>query len=133
MRNYFSQNENTKKNNLLKIMILILLSIAVTVFIAFIFAFIISNTGMSEKSESLITIVLTALLCISVTAVLVLCTELKGIYCSLISFALIILLKLICNLMLSVPITWGKQGILGVVFSFLFCVAGGIITSNIKK
>ena len=133
MRDYFSQKESIRKNSLLKIAILISISLLSAVLMLFIFSWLISNTGISEKYESLIMIAITALLSIAITAILVLCTELKGIYCSLIAFALLILFKLLLNMVLSVPVSLGKQGILGIIFSLVFCITGGLITSNAKK
>lgn len=132
MRKYYNESE-VQTHKTFKIVLAVIIPIIIF-FIMNVFAtLIIKETNFPENYESLLSILFSTILSILISALLILTSNLKPIYITLISFSIIILLKIALNLILNVPITFGKQGICAIIFVLIFSLIGTILGNMMKK
>ena len=132
MRSYMEKNEPTVWwIKPLKIATVILASIAAMMLLTLICSLIILNSKLPESSESVMMTIVSAVTSILMSALLTL--KSKAILSALFAFAVMFVLKLILTNIMAHGITFGRQGIVGIIFTAVFCIIGSLIGANIKK
>ena len=131
MRKYYI--ENNKNKSLIAIFITVIISTFLSFLLMIVFSYLIARTQLSEKFVSFAAIIVNAILAITYTATLVLKSKIKPIFCALISFLLILIIKLILNIFLSVPITLTLGGGVMLIVMLFFCVISALLFVNYKK
>ena len=134
MRSYMEKNEPTVWwIKPLKIATVILASIPAMMLLTLICSLIILNSKLPESSESVMMTIVSAVTSILMSALLTLNTKSKAILSALFAFAVMFVLKLILTNIMAHGITFGRQGIVGIIFTAVFCIIGSLIGANIKK
>ena len=134
MRSYMEKNEPSAWwLKLLKIATVILASIAVMMILTMICSVIILNSKLPESSGSVMMMIVSAITSILMSVLLTLNTKSKAILSALLAFAVMFILKLILTNIIAHDIAFGRQGIVGIIFTAVFCIIGSLIGANIKK
>lgn len=134
MRSYMEKKEETALwVKPLKIIIVIVMSILVMFLLTVICSAIILNSGLPESSAEIMMIIVSAVTSMLMAVLLTRVTDSKAIMSALYSFLVMLGLKLILTNILAESISFGRQGIVGIIFSVVFCVIGSLIGANIKK
>ncbi len=137
MQKYFDKFE--KKENpkwwysIVKGAIAVLISLAVMFLLMLVFSAIISGTGMPESSEGAVMVGVTAATALLMSALLTVMTNSRAILCALYSFLIITALKLLLTNAIVHAVTFTRQGIVGIIFTAVFCVIGALMGGNIRK
>ena len=134
MRSYMEKNEPSAWwLKPLKIATVILASIAVMMILTMICSVIILNSRLPESSGSVMMMIVSATTSILMSVLLTLNTKSKAILSALLAFAVMFILKLILTNIIAHDIAFGRQGIVGIIFTAVFCIIGSLIGANIKK
>lgn len=134
MRSYMEKNEPSAWwLKPLKIATVILASIAVMMILTMICSVIILNSKLPESSGSVMMMIVSAITSILMSVLLTLNTKYKAILSALLAFAVMFILKLILTNIIAHDIAFGRQGIVGIIFTAVFCIIGSLIGANIKK
>lgn len=134
MRTYMEKNEPSAWwLKPLKIATVILASIAVMMILTLVCSVIILNSKLPESSGSVMMIIVSAITSVLMSVLLTLNTKSKAILSALFAFAVMFILKLILTNIMVRGITFGRQGIVGIIFTAVFCIIGSLIGANIKK
>lgn len=134
MRSYMEKNEPSAWwLKPLKIATVILASIAVMMILTMICSVIILNSKLPESSGSVMMMIVSAITSILMSVLLTLNTKSKAILSALLAFAVMFFLKLILTNIIAHDIAFGRQGIVGIIFTAVFCIIGSLIGANIKK
>ena len=134
MRSYMEKNEPSAWwLKPLKIATVILASIAVMMILTMICSVIILNSKLPESSGSVMMMIVSAITSILMSVLLTLNTKSKAILSALLAFAVMFILKLILTNIIAPAIAFGRQGIVGIIFTAVFCIIGSLIGANIKK
>ena len=134
MRSYMEKNEPSAWwLKPLKIATVILASIAVMMILAMICSVIILNSKLPESSGSVMMMIVSAITSILMSVLLTLNTKSKAILSALLAFSVMFILKLILTNIIAHDIAFGRQGIVGIIFTAVFCIIGSLIGANIKK
>ena len=134
MRSYMEKNEPSAWwLKPLKIATVILASIAVMMILTMICSVIILNSKLPESSGSVMMMIVSAITSILMSVHLTLNTKSKAILSALLAFAVMFILKLILTNIIAHDIAFGRQGIVGIIFTAVFCIIGSLIGANIKK
>ncbi len=134
MRSYMEKNEPSAWwLKPLKIATVILASIAVMMILTMICSVIILNSKLPESSGSVMMMIVSATTSILMSVLLTLNTKSKAILSALLAFAVMFILKLILTNIIAHDIAFGRQGIVGIIFTAVFCIIGSLIGANIKK
>lgn len=134
MRSYMEKNEPSAWwLKPLKIATVILASIAVMMILTLVCSVIILNSKLPESSGSVMMIIVSAITSVLMSVLLTLNTKSKAILSALFAFAVMFILKLILTNIMVRGITFGRQGIVGIIFTAVFCIIGSLIGANIKK
>ena len=134
MRSYMEKNEPSAWwLKPLKIATVILASIAVMMILTLVCSVIILNSKLPESSGSVMMIIVSAITSVLMSVLLTLNTKSKAILSALFAFAVMFILKLILTNIMVRGITFGRQGIVGIIFTVVFCIIGSLIGANIKK
>lgn len=128
-----SKGDFFMKKTIIKFAFSIILPIIIFFLIIAFFSLLITNTSMPEKYESIVTIVSSAITTIIMSFLLTKLINIKPIYCSLITFLIMFIFKLLINLAMNTPISFGRQGIIGIIFLIVFSILGSILGLNFKK
>ena len=132
MRSYMEKNEPSAWwLKPLKIATVILASIAVMMILTMICSVIILNSKLPESSVMMM--IVSAITSILMSVLLTLNTKSKAILSALLAFAVMFILKLILTNIIAHDIAFGRQGIVGIIFTAVFCIIGSLIGANIKK
>lgn len=123
----------TLKENTIRLLICILLPLITSSILMFIFAAIISKTAIPEQSTAVFSVISSAVCCIMMALFFVLNFKIKGILCTIISFSVMLIIKLILTVIISGGISMTGQGMAGIGFLALFCFVGTLLGLNIKK
>lgn len=134
MRSYMEKNEPSAWwLKPLKIATVILASIAVMMILTMICSVIILNSKLPESSGSVMMMIVSAITSILMSVLLTLNTKSKAILSALLAFSVMFILKLILTNIIAHDIAFGRQGIVGIIFTAVFCIIGSLIGANIKK
>lgn len=134
MRSYMeAKEENALWVKPVKIIIVIAMSILVMFLLTVICSAIILNSGLLESSAEIMMIIVSAVTSMLMAVLLTRVTNSKAIMSALYSFLVMLGLKLILTNILVENISFGRQGIVGIAFSAVFCIIGSLIGANIKK
>ena len=134
MRSYMEKNEPSAWwLKPLKIATVILASIAVMMILTMICSVIILYSKLPESSGSVMMMIVSAITSILMSVLLTLNTKSKAILSALLAFAVMFILKLILTNIIAHDIAFGRQGIVGIIFTAVFCIIGSLIGANIKK
>lgn len=124
-KNYFKK--------LFKAFIYLLLSIACSMSIVLIGSILILNTGLSEDCIPLISSIAICVGCITLNLMFVFNFKLKGIVCSLITFSIYLILKIIATLSTIGELSFSLSNSISIIIMFIFCFVGALVGSGIKK
>lgn len=134
MRSYLENKEPSKWwFKPLKIITIIAISAAVMLILTLICSILILKTKMPESYEEFMMITVSAVTAMLMTILLTLNTKVKAIFAAAYSFLIIVIIKLILTAIMAQSISFGRQGIVGIIFTAVFCILGGLIAANIKK
>ena len=134
MRSYMEKSESTTWwIKPLKIVTVILASIAVMLILTLTCSAIMINTKIPESAGSIMMIIVSTVTSMLMSVLLTLNTNSKAILSALYSFLVMLGLKLLLTNILAHTISFGRQGIVGIIFTAVFCFIGSLIGANIKK
>lgn len=117
----------------LKITTIALISTSVLLLLTLLCSFLICKTNIPESAESFMMVAIGALASLIMSVLLTLFTKSKPIFTAIYSFLIMFFIKILFNIMTSNTVHFGRQGIIGLVFVFVFCLIGSIIGSNMRK
>lgn len=118
---------------LIKLAISILIPALLGFVFMFIFSLIVLKTSVPENLIPLFSIISVCLTSIISTAFNTMIYKFKGIYVALFSFLIVFLYKIITTIIIEGNLSFTGKGIVGILFTALFCFIGCIIGSNAKK
>lgn len=125
--------KNSILNKLIRVTVCIVAPLAIAVVLMLIGALIILNTDIPNTLTSIFMIIAVAIGSIVMSVLFASCFKIKNIYCAVISFSLITLIRVIITLALCGKLVFGVQGIVGIIFTAIFCFIGALLAGNIKK
>lgn len=122
-----------KNNVIYKVLLCTLLPIVFFFVVTGVFALLLSRTDLTEKSEVIVTTILSAISTLVMSLLLTINFKIKPIYCSVITFAIFMALKILLNAIYNIPVSLGKQGIIGIIFLAIFSIIGSVAGVCFKK
>lgn len=134
MRSYMEKKESSAWwFKPLKIITVILASIGIMMLLTLICSFILLSSNMPESAGSAMMVIVSAITSMLLSLLLTVNTNTKAILSALYSFLILFGLKLLLTSILADGINFGRQGIVGIIFTAVFCIIGSLIGANIKK
>ena len=97
------------------------------------FSTLILKTSIPESLTMLFSIIAICLISIFATILNTYMYKVKGIYVALFSFVVIILYKTIITIVMQNSLNFSLKGIVGIMFTALFCFVGCLVGVNTKK
>ncbi len=134
MRSYMENKEPLKWwFKPFKILTIIVISIAVMLLLTLICSVLILKTNIPESNASIMMTAVSAITAMLLSILLTMNTKIKPILAALYSFAAMIAIKLILTAVIAGNVSFGRQGIVGIIFTAVFCILGSLLAANIKK
>ncbi len=134
MRSYMENKEPLKWwFKPFKILTIIVISIAVMLLLTLICSVLILKTNIPESNASIMMTAVSAITAMLLSILLTMNTKIKPILAALYSFAVMIAIKLILTAVIAGNVSFGRQGIVGIIFTAVFCILGSLLAANIKK
>lgn len=134
MRSYMENKEPLKWwFKPFKILTIIVISIAVMLLLTLICSVLILKTNIPESNASIVMTAVSAITAMLLSILLTMNTKIKPILAALYSFAVMIAIKLILTAVIAGNVSFGRQGIVGIIFTAVFCILGSLLAANIKK
>ena len=134
MRPYLEKKENSAWwTGLVKGGIAIAASFAVMFLLTLICSMIIAGTNTPETAGGTMMIIVSAITSLLMSVLLTLLTKSKAILCALYSFIAMAALKLLLTNIMVHTVTFGRQGIVGLIFTAVFCLVGALLGGNLRK
>lgn len=121
------------KKSIINILLCLIMPIAVGFTLMIAASLIMLNTNIGEGIESIFMLIISAITSILTSVMLVLRTRIKPYLCSVISFALVTLYKILITIVTVSLVTFSIKSIISLAFAFVFCFIGGMIGTNIKN
>jgi len=121
------------KKSIINILLCLIMPIAVGFALMIAASLIMLNTNIGEGIESIFMLIISAITSILTSVMLVLRTRIKPYLCSVISFVLVTLYKILITIVTVSLVTFSIKSIISLAFVFVFCFIGGMIGTNIKN
>ena len=111
----------------------LLLGTAIYLMIDAIAALLVLNTNLEESSLKIGSVLASGVAILISSIFLTLKTKIKGIYAATIISSIVILIKIIGNASMDLGGYFSLNGLIGILFTILFSIIGGVIGANLKQ
>lgn len=111
----------------------LLLGTAIYLMIDAIAALLVLNTNLEESSLKIGSVLASGVAILISSIFLTLKTKIKGIYAATIISSIVILIKIIGNASMDLGGYFSLNGLIGILFTILFSIIGGMIGANLKQ